>query len=87
MSAGLVPVVEPNAAFTAFAQRHPMITLTDFSDAEQAANVLSAAHARLCENPRDLREEVMAVAQTYSWEGTAERYAEFYREALGPSPR
>ena len=87
MSAGLVPVVEPNAAFTAFAQRHPMITLTDFSNGEQAANALSAAHARLCENPRDLREEVMAVAQTYSWEGTAERYAAFYREALEASAR
>ena len=87
MSAGLVPVVEPNAAFTAFAQRHPGIALTDFSDAEQAAGALAAAHARLSGNPQGLREEVMAVAQTYSWESTAERYAAFYREALGSSPR
>lgn len=87
MSAGLVPVVEPNAAFTAFAQRHPGIALTDFSDAEQAAGALAAAHARLCGNPQGLREEVMAVAQTYSWESTAERYAAFYREALGSSAR
>ena len=87
MSAGLVPVVEPNAAFSAFAQRHPGIALTDFSDAEQAAGALAAAHARLSENPQGLREEVMAVAQTYSWESTAERYATFYREALGSSPR
>lgn len=87
MSAGLVPVVEPNPAFSAFAQRHPGITLTDFSDAEQAASALAAAHARLCGNPQGLREEVMAVAQTYSWESTAERYATFYREALGSSAR
>lgn len=87
MSAGLVPVVEPNAAFSAFAQRHPGIALTDFGDAEQAANVLAAAHDRLAADPKGLREEVMAVAQTYSWESTAERYADFYREALGSSTR
>lgn len=87
MSAGLVPVVEPNAAFSAFAQRHPRIALTDFGDAEQAANALAAAHDRLSADPKGLREEVMAVAQTYSWESTAERYADFYRDALGSSPR
>ncbi|MBC2857811.1 glycosyltransferase family 4 protein [Stappia sp. 28M-7] len=87
MSAGLVPVVEPNAAFSAFAQRHPGIALTDFGDAEQAANALAAAHDRLAADPKGLREEVMAVAQTYSWESTAERYADFYREALGSSKR
>lgn len=87
MSAGLVPVVEPNAAFSAFARKHAEIALADFGNAEQAANALAAAHARLCGNPQGLREEVMAVAQTYSWESTAERYAEFYREALGSSVR
>ena len=83
MSAGLVPVIEPNSAFIAFAQRHAGITLADFANAEQAAEALEAAHARLAAAPQALRQDAMAVARIYSWDGTAERYADFYREALG----
>ena len=83
MSAGLVPVIEPNSAFIAFARRHAGITLADFANAEQAAEALEAAHARLAAAPQALRQDAMAVARIYSWDGTAERYADFYREALG----
>lgn len=87
MSAGLVPVVEPNAAFSAFARKHSEIALADFGEAEQAADALARAHTRLALDPQGARAAAIAVAQSYSWESTAERYAEFYREALGPSPR
>ena len=43
MSAGLVPVVEPNAAFSAFARKHAEIALADFGNAEQAADAEKAA--------------------------------------------
>ncbi|MHC5654922.1 glycosyltransferase family 4 protein [Stappia sp. ICDLI1TA098] len=82
MSAGLVPVVEPNAAFSAFAAKHQEIALADYSDPLAAADALQAAHARLSAAPAATRAAVMAVADAYSWEGTALRYEALYREAL-----
>lgn len=82
MSAGLVPVIEPNAAFVAFARRHDGLTLASFAQAEGAAAAIEAAHARLAAAPRETRAAMMAAAAPYSWEGTALRYEAFYREAL-----
>lgn len=82
MSAGLVPVVEANAAFTAFAARHDGIRLTGYSDAVAAADALEVAHAGLQHTPEATREAMMAVAAGYSWESTAKRYEDFYSGAL-----
>jgi alpha-1,3-mannosyltransferase len=82
MSAGLVPVVEANAAFTAFAARHDGIRLTGYANAEMAADALEASHAALVRAPDALRDAVMTVAAGYSWESTAKRYEAFYSGAL-----
>jgi len=83
MSAGLAPVVEGNAAFTAFADTHDGIAVTDFVQAETAARAISETFARLSQGDvARWRAEAMAVAEGYSWPATAARYEALYREAL-----
>nr|WP_093811438.1 glycosyltransferase family 4 protein [Stappia sp. ES.058] len=83
MSAGLSSVVEGNAAFTAFAQKHDGIALCDFDDPQGAAKAIDAAYARITGDPAAARETSIAQAQTYSWDATALRYEALYREVLG----
>lgn len=83
MSAGLTPVVQRNAAFSAFAARHDGISLCDFTDPGTTARQIERAHAALVKAPAAMRAQVMAVADTYSWAGTARRYEELYRDVTG----
>ncbi len=83
MSAGLSPVVQRNAAFSAFAARHDGIALCDYTDPAAAARLIEKAYQALLRAPAETRARVMTVADTYSWSGTARRYEDLYREVTG----
>jgi alpha-1,3-mannosyltransferase len=81
MSAGLVPVLEGNAAYRNLANRHADIGITDFSDPAAAASAIENAHARIAADA-DLRDRLMDAASGYSWEGATRKYLAIYEEAL-----
>ncbi|RUV31278.1 glycosyltransferase, partial [Mesorhizobium sp. M1A.T.Ca.IN.004.03.1.1] len=43
MSAGLLPVLNANDAFSTLADRHPVLLLADFTNPESAATAIEAA--------------------------------------------
>ncbi len=81
LSAGLLPVVESNAAFAAFAQRIPDVTLTGYAEPARAADAILQAHARLAADPAATRARLVAAAQPFAWPGVAERYMRVYEDA------
>jgi alpha-1,3-mannosyltransferase len=82
LSAGLAPVVAPNAAFCDFAARIPQITLSDFADSRATAQAFQAAFTQLEAQGAAGRERAMAAAASYAWPGVAARYMDAYRMAL-----
>ncbi|GJD78617.1 GDP-mannose:cellobiosyl-diphosphopolyprenol alpha-mannosyltransferase [Methylobacterium gregans] len=76
MSAGLVPVVHPNASFTDLAARHPGIALCDFAEPAAAARAVRAAHAKLAARGRPPSEDLAR----YAWAGVAARYLDTYAQ-------
>jgi len=87
MTAGLVPVLHPNVAYTDLAASHPEIRLCDFSDARLAADGLGSAYAMLSRDPAGYRRAAIEAAAAYSWDRVADRYVDVYRAALGDSRR
>ncbi|MBO6754763.1 MAG: glycosyltransferase family 4 protein [Roseibium sp.] len=81
LSAGLVPVVQPNAAFTSLAGRHSMVRLADFGDPGAAAGAIHAAFADLSSR-KTLRAEAMSSARQHSWHATIKHYDALYKDVL-----
>jgi alpha-1,3-mannosyltransferase len=81
LSAGLMPVVQPNTAFRALAERHPMVHLADFAVPEQAAGTIAHVMAELERAPA-LRMSAVASAQQHAWSTTIGQYDELYVDAL-----
>lgn len=86
MSAGLLPVLEGNAAYRALAARHGDIRISDFGNPATAARAVEAAHAALVADP-GLRARLIEEAESYSWQGAAERYRGWYETIIGSGPR
>jgi alpha-1,3-mannosyltransferase len=83
MSAGLLPVLNNNAAYTTLAERHEEIVLADFSDTASAADAIETAHARLDAQGPAIRSALLADARAYSWDVVAERYVAVYDTIIG----
>jgi alpha-1,3-mannosyltransferase len=81
LSAGLIPVVEPNQAFQGLAQKHPLVRLTTFADPQNAAKCILEAWAGLKESP-DQRTAAIASAGQHGWESTIRQYDVLYEAAL-----
>jgi alpha-1,3-mannosyltransferase len=81
LSAGLIPVVEPNQAFRGLAQKHPMVKLATFADPQIAAKTILKAWDVLEETP-DLRAAAIASAGQHSWETTIMQYDALYEDVL-----
>ncbi|ARQ60403.1 UNVERIFIED_ORG: alpha-1,3-mannosyltransferase [Rhizobium etli] len=79
MSAGLLPVLNANDAFTTLADRHPVIRLADFTNPEAAATVIEAAYEGLSRQPDVVRSGLLDAARGYSWDIVAGRYVDLYR--------
>jgi len=82
MSAGLVPVVHPNAAFMSLAHRHPLVTLADFSKPDEVIGKLMQSWQGLTGSTSATRHSLMTAAANHSWPETAVRYEAFYQTAL-----
>lgn len=81
LSAGLLPVVEANAAFKSFAARAADVVLTDYAQAARAADAILQAYARLAADPAATRARLASAARPFAWPGVAERYMRVYEEA------
>ncbi|ACE93266.1 GDP-mannose:cellobiosyl-diphosphoprenyl alpha-mannosyltransferase protein [Rhizobium etli CIAT 652] len=79
MSAGLLPVLNANDAFTTLAGRHPVIRLADFTHPASAATMIEAAHETLARQPDGVRAELVEAVRGYSWDIVARRYIDLYR--------
>ena len=86
MSAGLLPVLEGNAAYRALAARHGDVRISDFGNPSTAASAIEAAHAALVADS-GLRGRLIEEAESYSWQGAAERYRGWYETIIGSGPR
>jgi alpha-1,3-mannosyltransferase len=86
MSAGLVPILHPNEAFKALADKHSGLVLSDFSDARQAAETVITAFADLSANHIDLPARLKAAAAGYSWSAVAGDYFRLYDQAMMAAP-
>ena len=82
MSAGLIPLVQPNQAYRAFAEDHGNLNLCDFADAAAAASQLQSLHARVRESLAEHQDVVMKTVQAYSWAHTAKTYSDLYESCL-----
>lgn len=80
LSAGLLPVVEANAAFRSFAARVEEIVLTDYAQPALATDAILRAHGRLAADPATMRARLVAAAQPFAWPGVAERYMRVYED-------
>lgn len=83
LSAGLVPVVEPNAAFQSLAHKHDMVALARFADPAAAAGSVEAAFAALEGGGSVLRAAAIESSGQHGWAQTAQLYEDLYRTALG----
>ncbi|MBV2183540.1 MAG: glycosyltransferase family 4 protein [Rhizobium sp.] len=83
MSAGLIPVLHPNDAYRVLAAQHPGISLADFARPEESATLIEQTFQALLADPAGKRDEMMAAASVHAWESVADRYIDFYRQALG----
>ncbi len=83
LSAGLLPVVEANAAFKSFAARVSDVVLTDYAQPALGADAIAQAHARLVADPAAMRARLVAAAQPFAWPGVADSYMRVYEEAIG----
>ncbi|WP_027666986.1 glycosyltransferase family 4 protein [Rhizobium leguminosarum] len=79
MSAGLLPVLNANDAFSTLADRHPVLLLADFTNPESAATAIEAAHQALSRQPDAIRAGLLDAARGYSWDIVAGRYIDLYR--------
>ncbi|MFL5018666.1 MAG: glycosyltransferase family 4 protein [Rhizobium sp.] len=79
MSAGLLPVLNANDAFTTLAARHPVLMLADFTNPETATTAIESAHETLSRQPDTIRAELLDAARGYSWDIVAGRYIDLYR--------
>ncbi|MBX4971361.1 glycosyltransferase family 4 protein [Rhizobium binae] len=78
MSAGLLPVLNANDAFTTLACRHPVIRLADFTHPETAVTMIEAAYETLARQPDVVRAELVDAVRGYSWDIVARRYIDLY---------
>ncbi|MCD2173831.1 glycosyltransferase family 4 protein [Rhizobium sp. C4] len=81
MSAGLIPVLQPNDAYRALAARHETIRFADFADPQVAAGAIQASLNALITDPAQ-RNTAMAAAADYAWPAVARRYADLYDDIL-----
>lgn len=82
MSAGLLPVLHCNDAYQALAGRHPGVTLTDFAQADAAAQAIETAYQGLADAPT-LRADMMKAASQHGWADVCDRHVALYRDVLG----
>ena len=82
MSAGLLPVLQPNDAFASLAAKHPAIRLAKFEDPIRAAAVINRAFEDLERNTDGERHAAINAATEYAWSNVAGKYTALYDRIL-----
>lgn len=82
MSAGLLPVLQPNSAFADLARKHNFIHLVKFENAVAASSAIETAYSGLCDDFTSLRSAAITAAGQYSWDEVTKQYARVYRDVL-----
>ncbi|MEP0234557.1 MULTISPECIES: glycosyltransferase family 4 protein [Roseibium] len=85
LSAGLLPIVQPNSAFQSLSEKHPSVRLVDFTDAAAVAGNVENAWSELSVDPGRARQSAIVSAQQHSWDQTIARYDALYGRALVPT--
>ena len=83
MSAGLVPILQPNDAYQALSKRHGGVLLADFSYPEESARTIEAAYSLVESDVAGRRNAMIAAADEHSWARMAVHYGEIYQSVLG----
>lgn len=83
LSAGLMPVLNTNTAYSDLASKHHEIRIGNFADSDAAAIAIETAFTALAADTATYRAAAMRAAEGYSWDRVAERYLAVYREVLG----
>lgn len=81
LSAGLLPVVHSNAAYSSFAVKYGAVRVVDFEDPQLSAAAVRDALADLVASPT-LRNEGISVAEKFAWPYVGEEYRSVYRDVL-----
>lgn len=87
MSAGLLPVLQHNSAYTALGARHDLIAIGDFGRPETGAKLILDTWERLSTDPAGIRTALIEASEAYSWSTVAEQYMDAYRSLLLGSRR
>ena len=82
MSAGLIPVLQPNDAYCDLAKKHKIVELADFSDPKQAATKLESVFSQMLSKGISLREEAVLAAQNYGWDAVSQKYIDTYLDVV-----
>lgn len=83
MSAGLVPVLQPNSAFADLARKHDCITLADYEDPARAADAIEMAWSQLQSDVAGTRGACLEASADYAWPAVARLYMDQYEAILG----
>ena len=81
LSAGLIPIVQPNTAYQSLSKHHAMVHLADFSNPDSAAETINRAWEDLIRTP-SLRSSAISSADQHSWATTKTHYDRLYLDAL-----
>ncbi len=82
MSAGLLPILQENEAFSALAATHRDLVVTDFSKPDIVAEKLLDGLRALSDEGVDIRARMMDEAAFYSWDKVACHYHDLYDQCL-----
>jgi len=83
MAAGLLPIVNRIKSFETILGAASVGLVTDFSNPPHVAKEAAAFMLQTKQRYHQARAEAMAASERYSWDGTAQRFAEVYERVLG----
>lgn len=82
MSAGLIPVLQPNDAYASLAAKHASIRLADFEQPIEAAAVVNRAFDDIDRNFSEEQRAVIEAASEYAWSNVAGKYTALYEQII-----
>jgi alpha-1,3-mannosyltransferase len=82
LSAGLVPIVQNNAAFRSLQKRSNIVKLVDFAEPTKTAAVINGLFAALQPEHDSRRRAAFDVARSFAWPRVADLYLDLYRQIL-----
>lgn len=82
MSAGLIPVLHPNDAYSDLAKKHKCVRLVGFENAMLSANAIEQTFMDLSTSFPELRTNAITEAQDYAWPTVSRKYSAIYDQIM-----